>query len=548
MPQRFSVESKAFGFKEPCPTMKLCVRFASLLVFASSLLSAQTAVTTYQYDTYRSGTNTTETTLTPSNVNASNFGRLKIFSVTGFVYAQPLYVPNVVINGVSHNVLYVVTEHDQVYAFDVNSGAQLWTKNLLITTGPLIQVTPVSSSDVNCTDMVPEIGITGTPVIDTTLNNIYMVAKVKVHNLQTGQTYFQQNLYSLDLRTGIIKNPVHTITAQAPGTGQGSQHGILTFDPLIEGQRAGLMISGNNIYIAWASHCDNGAYHGWLMAFNKVTLYSQGVYVDTPNGREGGYWGGGSGPAMDSSGGIYVASGNGTYDGSTNNDYGDSVQRLSWANRTFSLVDYFTPWDQQSLDNADQDVGSGGVTLLPDQPGAQYPHLLVQVGKEGTIDLINRDNMGHYNQNNDDQIVQTLPFIIGGMFGGPAFWNNTAYFGGIYDHLKAFSYNPTTQLLSTGPTSQSSEAFHFPGPSPVISANGTSNGILWAIQSDTYGGGNAVLHAYDATNLGTELYNSSQNLSRDNPGLALKFTVPTVADGHVFVPAENQVAMFGLLN
>lgn len=528
--------------------MKLFVRLSSLLIFASSLLSAQTAVTMYQYDTYRSGTNTHETILTPSNVNVNQFGRQKVFNVTGFVYAQPLYVPNVVINGVSHNVVYVVTEHDQVYAFDVNSGAQLWQKNLLITTGPLLQVTPVSSSDVNCTDMVPEIGVTGTPVIDTTLNAMYLVAKTKVHNLQTGQTYFQQTLYAIDIRTGMFRAPAHGITAQVQGNGQGSQGGIITFNALLEGQRAGLLLSGNNVYVAWASHCDNGAYHGWLMAFNKITLYSQGVYVDTPNGREGGYWGGGSGPAIDSSGGLYVVSGNGSYDGTTNNDYGDSVQRLSWANRSFSLVDYFTPWDQQSLDNADLDVGSGGVTLLPDQPGAQYPHLLVQVGKEGTIDLINRDNMGGYNPNNDDQIVQTLPFVIGGVFGGPAFWNNTAYFGGIYDHLKAFSYNPTSQQLSAGPTSQTTLAFHFPGPTPVISSNGTSNGIVWAIQSDTYGGGNAVLHAYSATNLATELYNTTQNNSRDNPGLALKFTVPTVADGHVFVPAENQVAMYGLLN
>ena len=527
--------------------MKLCVRFASLLIFASSLLSAQTAVTTYQYDNARSGTNTHETVLTPSNVNVNTFGRQRVFNVTGYVYAQPLYVPNVIINGVSHNVVYIVTEHDYVYAFDVNSGAQLWMKNLLVSTGPLKIVTPVSSSDVSCDDLVPEIGITGTPVIDTTLNSMYVVAKVKVHDTQTGQTYFQQNLYAIDIRTGGFRAPVHTVQAQYPGTGQGSHNGMLTFDPRLEGQRAGLLSVGNNVYIAWASHCDNGAYHGWLMAFNKITLYSQGVYVDTPNGREGGYWAGGSGPASDSSGALYVVSGNGDFN-VANNDYGDSVQRLTWANRSFTMADYFTPWDQQSLDNADLDQGSGGVTLLPDQPGAPHPHLLIQVGKEGTIDLVDRDNMGHFNANNDSQIVQTLPFVIGGVFGAPAFWNNTAYFGGIYDHIKAFSYNPSTQQLSAGPTTQTTQSFHFPGPSPVISSNGTSNGILWAIQMDTYGGGNAILHAYSATNLATELYNSTQNSGRDTPGLAVKFTVPTVADGHVFVGAENQVAMYGLLN
>ncbi|HSY11570.1 MAG TPA: pyrrolo-quinoline quinone [Verrucomicrobiae bacterium] len=528
--------------------MKLCARFASLLLFSCSLLSAQTAVTTYEYDNYRSGTNTNETTLTPSNVNVSQFGRKMVFPVEGFVYAQPLYVPNVNINGTLHNVLYVVTEHDQVYAFDVATGAQLWQKNLLIGSGALHQVTPVSNTDVSCNDLVPEIGITGTPVIDTTLNEIFVVAKTKDHNLQTGQTTFAQTLYSLDLRTGALRNPPHGISGTYPGTGQGSQGGLLTFDPLVEGQRSALLLSGRNLYIGWASHCDNGAYHGWLMAFNEISLYSAGIYVDTPNGREGGYWGGGAGAAIDSNGGIYFASGNGTYDGSTSNDYGDSVLRLSWASNNFTLQDYFTPWDQDSLDQHDTDVGSGGAVLLPDQPGAQYPHLLVQVGKEGTIDLVNRDNMGHFNSGNDDQIVQTLPFIIGGIFGQPAVWNNNVYFGGIYDHLKAFSYNPQSQLLSTGPTSQSSEAFNFPGPTPAISSNGISNGIVWIVETDGYGGGNAILHAYNATNLGTELYNSSQNLSRDNPGLAVKFAVPTVADGHVFVGAENQVSMFGLLN
>lgn len=528
--------------------MKLLVRLASVLLFASSWLTAQVAVTTYQYDNYRSGANTHETVLTPTNVTASQFGRKRVFPVTGYVYAQPLYVPGVVINGVSHNVLYVATEHDQVYAFDVDSGQQLWVRNLLATIGTQYIVTPVPSGDLGCGDLVPEIGITGTPVIDTSVNQIYLVAKFKVHNTQNGQNSYQQRLYGLDTRTGILRNPAVTLGGTYPGSGRGSQHGVLTFDPLVEGQRAALLLVGNNIYVGWASHCDGGAYHGWLMAYNKNSLYTQGTWVDTPNGREGGYWGGGAGPAADSSGFIYVSTGNGTYDGTTQSDYGDSVLKMSWANRAFTLTDYFTPWDQASLDGADTDVGAGGATLLPDQPGAHYPHLLVQVGKEGTIDLINRDNMGKFHSGNDNQIVQTLPYIIGGVWGSPTFWNNTAYFGGQYDHLKAFTYDPQAQLLSTGPSSQSPQAFNFPGPTAGISSNGTSNGIAWIIQTDGYGGGNAVLHAYSATNLGTELYNSSQNLSRDNPGLAVKFTVPTVADGHVFVGAENQVSMFGLLN
>ncbi len=528
--------------------MKLLVRLASLLLFASSWLTAQVAVTTYQYDNSRSGANTHETILTTTNVNSSQFGRKHVFPVTGFVYAQPLYVPGVVINGVSHNVLYVATEHDQVYAFDVDSGQQLWQANLLIILSTQYLVTPVSSSDVGCSDLVPEIGITGTPVIDTSLNQMFVVAKFKLHNTQTGQNTFAQKLYAIDIRTGLLRNPPHTLGGTYPGTGQGSVNGMLTFDPLVEGQRASLLLAGNNIYVGWASHCDSGAYHGWLMAYNKTSLYNQGTWVDTPNGREGGYWGGGGGLASDSSGSVYVSTGNGTYDGTAHSDYGDSVLRMNLANRVFTLADYFTPWDQLDLDNNDTDVGSGGVLLLPDQPGAQYPHLLVQVGKEGTIDVVNRDNMGKFHSGNDDQIVQTLPTIIGGIFGNPSFWNNNVYFGGVFDHMKSFSYNPQSQQLSTGPTSQTPEAFNFPGPTPVISSNGTSNGIVWVTETDGYGGGNAVLRAFSASNLGTELYNSSQNLSRDNPGLAVKFTVPVVADGHVFVGAENQVSMFGLLN
>ncbi len=521
--------------------LHVCVVFCFVICFAS-LVTAQVAVTTYQNDNYRSGTNPGETTLTLSNVNASQFGRRTVFSVTGYVYAQPLYVPNVNIKGVLHNVLYVATEHDQVYAFDVNSGQQLWSKNLLIGIGPLLQVSPVSSNDVNCGDLVPEIGITGTPVIDTATNEMFLVAKTKEYNAVTKTTTFYQTLYALDIRTGFLRTPPHRVNGRVPGTGEGSKNGILTFDPLLEGQRASLLLQNGNVFVGWASHCDNRPYHGWLMGFNEIALYPSGVWVDTPNGREGGFWG--SGPAVDSSGAIYAASGNGAYD--SNADYGDSIMRLSWSSTGITLQDYFTPWDQLALDSNDTDVGSGGVLLLPDQPGAQYPHLLVQAGKEGTIDLINRDNMGHFHSGNDDQIVQTLPFIIGALFGGPAFWNNNLYTGGMNDQLKAFAYNAQTQQLSAGPVAQSPETFGFPGPTPAVSSNGTSNGIVWIVETDAYPG-TAVLRAYNANSLGTELYNSQQNPTRDAAPLAVKFTVPTVADGHVFVAGQNQVAMYGLL-
>ena len=515
-------------------------------VLACSSLSAQVAVTTYQYDNSRSGTNTHETTLTPSNVNVSTFGRKMVFTVQGYVYAQPLYVPNLVIGGTSHNVVFIATEHDQVYAFDVNTGAQLWQANLLKGISPLDTVSTVSSSDVSCNDLVPEIGITGTPVIDTTTNTLYVVAKIKEYNPQTQITRFYHRLHGLDITSGRDKIAVRTVIAIVRGNGTGSIGGTITFNPLVEAQRSALLLTNGQVFVSWASHCDLGTYHGWLMSFDKNTLAPTSAYMDTPNGEEGGFWAGGSGPAADANGEIYAPTGNGDFTASSGGtDYGDSVLRLHWSSSGLGLVDYFTPWDEQTLDNNDSDVASGGVILLPDQSGP-HPHLLIQVGKEGTIDLIDRDHMGHFHQNNDNQIVQTLPFAIGGIFGGLAFWNDTAYFGGSHDHLKAYAFNPSTEQLSSNPTSTSPESFTFPGPTPVVSSSGTNNPIVWAIQADN-SGSNAVLHAYSATNLSTELYNSAQNSGRDGAGLRVKFTVPTVADGHVFVGAESEVDMYGLL-
>ncbi len=526
-------------------------RFVSCFVLlCSSLLAAQAphAVTTYQYNNNRSGTNTNETTLTPANVNVSQFGRQTVFSVEGYVYAQPLYVPRLAIGGTSHNVLFVATEHDQVYAFDVNSGQQLWHTNFLSGSGPLLTISTVSSTDVNCGDLVPEIGITGTPAINTMTNTLYVSAETKEYDPQSQLTSFHHTLHALDITTGLDKVAPHNMNASARGNGSGSIQGFITFNSLLANQRPSLLLVDGQVFVSWASHCDIGAYHGWVMSFNETSLAANGVFIDTPNGFEGGFWGGGSGPAADAAGSIYTATGNGWFDASSGgNDYGDTVFRLTWSGAGISVADYFTPWDQESLDDNDKDVNSGGVVLLPDQSG-QYPHLLVQVGKEGTIDLINRDNMGHWQSGNDDQIVQTLPFIIGGVFGGPAFWNNNAYFGGVFDHLKAFAFNPQTELLSTAPTSESPEQFNFPGPTPVVSSNLTGNGIVWIIETDNYNnGGNAILRAYLASNLATELYNSQQNSGRDQAGLPVKFAVPTVADGHVFVGAQGQVAMYGLL-
>ncbi len=513
-------------------------------------LNVLIAVTTYHNDNYRSGANTNETLLNTTNVRVQTFGRRSVFAVQGYVYAQQLYVPGVNINGVAHNLVLIATEHDQVYAFDVNSGQQVWQANFLASSGNIVISTVASPGDTNCGDLVPEVGITGTPVIDTSTGTLYVVAKTKEFNKQTNQTTFYQTLHALDITTGLDKVTPQRISATATGNGTGSVNGVLTFDPLVQAQRPGLMIQNGAVFIAFASHCDLGTYHGWIMAFDKNTLLPSGVTVDTPNGYEGGYWGGGSGLNADSSGSIYGASGNGYFDVDQGGiDYGDSILRLTWssASKTFTVADYFTPSDQLSLDHDDTDLGSGGILLLPDQPGAKYPHLLVQAGKEGTIDLVNRDNMGHFHSGDDSQIVQTIPFAIGGIWGAPAFWNNTAYFGGTFDYLKAFSFDPNAQLFSLSYSSRSLKSFNYPGPTPSVSANGDANGIVWIVENDTFGGGAAILRAYDATNLGTELYDSSQDSGRDGAGLAVKFTVPTVADGYVFVGAENEVDMYGLL-
>ena len=522
----------------------LVVTAVWLLMFAV-VATGQVAVTTYHNDNYRSGANTKEAILTPSTVNEVQFGKLHTLPVTGYVYAQPLYVPNVNINGVLHNVLYIVTEHDQVYAFDAKTGKLLWQKNFLIPTNPTKTILPISSDDTNCTVTGNEIGITSTPVIDLTSNEIYIVAATKeiVNNVTT----FYNRMHVLDIRTGVerLLGPYFgaPITAKVPGTGSGSSGGYLTFNPRQQIQRAALTLANGLIFVAWASFCDNPPFHGWLMAFNKNTLQPNGVFMPTPNGIDGGIWMSGSGVAVDSSNNIYVATGNGFFDvymgGS---DYGDTILRLTWTGGQPLVRDYFTPWDQVMLNAYDNDVASGGVLLLPDQPGAPYPHLLVQCGKEGTIDLVNRDNMGHFHAGGDTQIVQTLPYIITNFWGSPAMWENNLYFGGQNSQLKAFSYNPQTQQIGAQYTSRTPEGFTYPGPTPSVSSNGANDGIVWIFGSD------AIVHAYDANNLATELYNSNQNPGRDKAGTPVQFVVPTVADGMVFVGAENEVDIYGLLN
>ncbi|MFZ0284104.1 MAG: pyrrolo-quinoline quinone [Terriglobales bacterium] len=520
----------------------------AVLVFGLALLpaGAQVSVLTSHNDNMRDGQNLSETILTPGNVDVSQFGKLFTQPVDGYVYAQPLYVPNVNIPGLgTHNVVYVATEHDSVYAFDAdnNTGmnaSALWHATLI---DPSRGITTVPSGDVNCGDLVPEIGITSTPVIDTTAGTMFLVTKIK----DNGQ-YFHV-LHALNIATGQDQpgSPV-VIRAQVKGTGEGSVKGVVKFDPLHEAQRPGLLLANGTLYIAWASHCDNQPYHGWVMGYDESTLKQTLVWNSTPNGGLGGVWQAGGGVASDGSY-IFFATGNGTYDGPKGGtDFADSVLKGPAAPKLPRPYDYFTPYDQGQLSGEDADVGSGGVLLLPDQgQGSPHQHLLVQVGKSGSIYLIDRDRMGGYNRNNNSQIVQDMENAIGGLWSTPGWWNNNVYFGGSNDYLRQYSFDPTTGLLST--TAQATGTYSgFPGPTPSISANGTSDAIVWTLQVDSYGSsGQAILHAYDANNIATELYNSNQNESRDQPGPAVKFTIPTIVNGKVYVPTATQLSVFGLL-
>jgi hypothetical protein len=409
-------------------------------------------------------------------------------------------------------------------------------------------VISVSSDDVHSTDLTPEIGITGTPVIDVAGGTLYVVAKTKEAATSDNPQYVQR-LHALDITTGAEKfgGPV-VISASVAGSGDGNDgHGNVPFYPLTQNQRPALLLSNGNVIVGFASHGDVPPYHGWVLGYDATSLLQTFVFNTTSNGRDGGVWQSGCGPAVDTAGNIYVISGNGTFDTSGNPlQLGDSFIKLA---PTGGLLDYFTPYDEATLDAGDLDLGSGGSLLLPDQPSA-HPHLMVSAGKEGTIYLVDRDNMGHFQQGSDSQIVQVLVHALpgnsgnSGNYSAPAFWQGRVYFGAVFDAIKAFVL--TGGLLSTTFDSQTGNAFNFSGGFPGISSNGANDGILWAIEN-TGSGVPGVLHAYDATNLLNELYNSNQASTRDVLDAAVKFSVATVANGRVYVGTASTLTVFGLL-
>jgi hypothetical protein len=523
-----------------------------IVLLMCSLASAQAGVSvlTYHNDAARTGLNPNETVLNLTNVNAASFGKLFSYAVDGYVYAQPLVLTNVSIPGQGvHNVVYVATEHDSVYAFDADAGmATLWQVSFL---NPAAGVTTVASEDVSnpftlCDDLVPEIGITSTPVIDPASGTIYVEAKTK--EVGGGVTNFVHRLHALDVATGAEKfgGPV-VIQPSVAGTGDGTDgSGQVTFQGLIQLNRMGLLLNRGVVYVGSASHCDNGPYHGWLIGYGAQTLTLSNVFNPTPNGSQGGFWESGDAPACDTNGNIYVATGNGTFDATTNGDYGDSYIKLSTTNG-LQAADYFTPFNQQNLNDNDTDLGSGGTMLLPDEAGsATHPHLLIGAGKEGKIYLMDRDNLGHYQSGSDSQIVQSLPGAMPLCFATPAYFQNTIYYVGVSDTVKAFSIS--NGVIATTPQAQGPTAYGFPGATPGVSANGTNDAIVWAIESDDFdASGPAVLRAYNATNVALEIYNSLQagGGARDYPGAAVKFSVPTIANGKVYVGTQNGLAVFG---
>jgi hypothetical protein len=496
-------------------------------------------VLTFHNDAMRSGLNKLETVLRPSNVVQASFGKLFSFPVDGYLYAEPLYVSELTIPGQGlHNVVYTASEHDSVYAFDADGLAPttLWQKSFI---DPAAGITTVSPTDVNCNNLVPEIGITGTPVISLQNQALYVVSETKNQNDETYTTL----LHALDLSTGAEKfgGPV-AISATVPGTGAGSDGtGHIAFDPLLGLQRAALLLANGNVYIAFASNCDQGNYHGWVFAYDALTLTRKAVFISTPNGSEGGIWQSGNGPSAPPSGNVFVGIGNGTFNGTT--DFGDSYVKL--APNTLKVIDYFTPSNQSTLAALDEDGGITGAVLLPTQTFGSDRWEMVGGIKTGRLYLLRRGAMGGYCQPcNDSQAVGVLA-THASLFDAPAFAFGTLYVGGVGVRLRAWQV--INGLLATTPIARTATVFGYPGTSPAISSDHSLHRIVWALDNSGYAASDpAVLHAYTAYTLG-EIYNSAQAGSRDTAGPAVKFTVPTVANGKVYVGTQTELDVYGLL-
>jgi hypothetical protein len=524
------------------------------LTVNSALGALAPDVTTYHYNVSRDGLNAQETILTPANVNSTSFGKLNFLTVDGKVDAEPLFLANLPISNPAtnvigpHNVLFVASEHGSVYAFDADTGAQYW-KTSVIPSGEM------TSDDHGCTQITTEIGITSTPVIDRSFGphgTLFTVGMSK----ETNGTYHQR-LHALDITTGAETTGSPTeITATYPGTGDFSTGGNVIFDPGQYAERAALLLSNGTIYTGWTSHCDVGQYTGWVMAFSESTLKQTSVLNLTPNGKMGSVWMSGNGLAADSTGNLYLLAANGTFDTTlnangmpANNNFGNAMLKLTNTNGKLAVADYFAEYNTVANSAADLDMGSGGEVLFDatDNSGGVH-HLIVGAGKDQVIYLGNRDSLGHFNPSNTAPNSNLYQMVTGQLAGlnytTPAYFNGVLYYGSNGDNLKAFPV--TNAKLATTPSSHSAATFARPGTTPAVSANGTKNGIVWAVESALNQAN--VLHAYDPTNLANELYNSNQaGNGRDAFGNGNKFITPLVVNGKVYIGTTNGVAVFGLL-
>src|SRR5215469_15368381 len=534
--------------KHPISSFLTCVQTLVLTLFliSSHEVLPQTNVLTWHDDNLRTGQNLSEAILTPANVKSSTFGLRFNFHVDGKVDAQPLYVSGVqfATQG-THNVIYAATEHDSVYAFDADTGKQYWKVSML---GP--GETP--SDNRGCGQVTPEIGITSTPAIDLKSGLHGAIFLVAMSKDASGKYY--QRLHALDLTTGSeeLTGP-RVVEASYPGKGDNSRNGSVVFDPGQYKERPGLLLVNGVIYTSWGSHCDHRPYTGWIIAYRESNLQQTGVLNFAPNGNDAALWNSGAGPASDAQGNIYAALANGTFDPTLTStgfpslgDYGNSLVKVSTSNGKLSVADYWTMDNTIVESGSDTDFGSGGAMLLPNMADSrgELRQLAVAAGKDRNLYVVDRDDMGHYDRAENGTIYQELPGALpGGIWSSPAYFNGMVYYGSVNQKLFAFQVN--SARLSSSPLSTSTTIFEYPGTTPSVSAYGRTNGIVWAIENSSL----AVLHAYNATNLSIELYNSNQAASsRDHFGAGNKFMVPTIANGKVFVGTTNSVAAFGLLS
>ncbi|MGH9613499.1 MAG: pyrrolo-quinoline quinone [Bryobacteraceae bacterium] len=519
------------------------LRMPLVAAILHACLFGHASVLTYHNDNGRAGQNLKETMLTPSNVNSSSFGKLFVIQTDGKVDAQPLYVPKLSIPGHgAHNVVFVATEHDSVYAVDADTGAGLWHVSLL-------KKGETPSDRRNCGQVDPEIGVTSTPIIDPGIGphgTIYLIAMSK------NSRQYHQRLHALDLTTGTEEFGGPTdVSATFPGTGDESRNGKLVFEPEQYEERIAPVLVNGVIYTAWASHCDIRPYTGWIMGYDAHTLKQTSVLDVTPNGNEGAFWSAGGGIAADAPGSLYLLAGNGSFDTAlngkgfpSNGNFGNAFLKIRTSNRALSVADYFNMFNTIQESNDDADLGSGGPLLLPDLRDASghVRHLAVGAGKDKDIYIVDRDNLGKFNPNNNDKAYQVLTGAEPhGIFSSPAYFNNTLYYGGVNDVVRAFRIS--NARVSVTPASVSADKYPYPGTTPSISANGRKNGIVWTVKNEK----TAVLAAYDASDLSRRLYDSNQApRGRDHFGTGNKFITPMIANGKVYVGTTTGVGVFGL--